>query len=454
MTKPRLHNGRAEESQARGRALAGNPGWAWNVNLNNGNSNNDHQDNQRLALAVRGPVPFAGECQGAVTFRELHDAWRRARRQKCSHNQLAFESRAHQNLLRLERELNAGTWSPGPSLCFIARCNKAREIHAPTFSDRVVHHWLVPQIEALFEPRFIFDSYANRTGKGAHAAVERLEDFARQVSSGQGGGWYLQLDIKNFFNSIDRRVLWRMVKRVLEQNGASRLVLQTTHALLRQSPLAGGVKTRASAADLALVPPHKRLANARRGCGMPIGSLPSQFLANVYLDPFDQFVKRRLGVKRYERYVDDFVLVHRDRAQLQAWLVEIQRFLRNTLHLELKDDIKLRPLSAGIDFLGYIVRPSHTLVRRRVTAHAVEKLQAWSGRHVAGGRVTATPEEFRKLRSVWSSYEGHFAHADSFRLRRRLHRRFPWLADAIAPRTFDHRLEGRRVSISSAPRTI
>ena len=65
-----------------------------------------------------------------------------------------------------------------------------------------MHHWLVPQLERLYEPIFVHDAYSNRRGKGTHGAVERLTRFVREVDSGEGGGWYLQLDVRNFFNSI------------------------------------------------------------------------------------------------------------------------------------------------------------------------------------------------------------------------------------------------------------
>ena len=277
--------------------------------------------------AVRS-VP-AGECQDAgaqqVSLRVLHGAWKAARRGKVpSLNLLDFEARWADRLLELQREINTGNWKPRPSTCFIASRPKAREIHAPDFADRVVHHWLVPQLEAIYEPRFIFDSFANRKGKGSHAAVVRLQQFVREVDSGQGGGWYLQLDIHNFFNSIHRATLWQMLKPVLLRANLPEAVMRTTHALLRNPPLSAGVTLRASAAEVALVPPHKRLVNAPPGCGLPIGNLSSQFLANVYLDRLDQFVKHTLKAKRYLRYVDDFVLVHQDREQLATWQRQIE----------------------------------------------------------------------------------------------------------------------------------
>src|SRR5690606_11286739 len=140
-----------------------------------------------------------------------------------------FDAEWIEGLLQLQREIHAGTWSPRPSTCFIATRPKAREIHAPDFADRVVHHWLVPQLEAIYEPDFIHDSYANRVGRGSHAAVRRLQHFVRQVHSGQPGGWFLQLDIHNFFNSIHRPTLWAMLKARMQRRGVPLLVQRVAH---------------------------------------------------------------------------------------------------------------------------------------------------------------------------------------------------------------------------------
>jgi hypothetical protein len=389
--------------------------YAWNVNLHNGNVNRNNQTNHNHVRAVR-----AGECRDAVSFRSLHSAWARARRgKKPSPDQLSFDAYWIDGLIELQRDLVAGSWTPGKPTCFIATAPKAREIHAPPFRDRVVHHWLVPQLEAIYEPKFIFDSYSNRQGKGTHAAVDRLTDFMRQVHSGQGGGWYLQLDIRNFFNSIHRPTLYAMLKARIQ--GLPIEARRATHALLKQSPVAGGVTFIGTEAERAKVPAHKRLENAAPGCGLAIGNLSSQFFANVYLDALDQFVKHELKAQRYLRYVDDLVMVHRDREQLQAWHTGITQFLRSRLRLELKADVKLKPLSAGCDFLGYVIYPSHRVVRRRVIGHLRQKLRTWPMRN------QSRPAAQEKLRSVIASYAGHFSHASTWKVRRRIGLEFPWL---------------------------
>ncbi|MGV7193761.1 reverse transcriptase domain-containing protein [Xanthomonas axonopodis] len=446
MTKSRHpHPGCATWSQVYGDAAAWSSASAWLVNFNNGNVNNNNRNNNGFALAVR----RAGEFQGnGVQLQDLYRAWQRARRQKVpSHNQLRFDADWMGKLLQLHRQITSGEWSPRPSTCFIATRPKAREIHAPDFADRVVHHWLVPQLEAIYEPGFIHDSYANRTGRGSHAAVQRAQGFIRQVHSGQGGGWYLQLDIANFFNSIHRPTLWAMLRKRLERAGADRQVMQITHALLRRTPLHAGVQYRATDAERAQVPMHKRLENAPVGHGLPIGNLSSQFFANVYLDALDQFVKHTLKAKRYLRYVDDFVLFHHDRAQLQAWQTEIEEFLHQTLRLRLKADIRLRRLTDGLDFLGYVIHPTHTLARQRVVGHVRTAMAEWEGKHVQGSTIKATPQDLRDIRARLASYVGHLRHANSYRLRHRLVQRFAWLPAATLPRRFSTRQEGRRLSL-------
>ena len=417
------------------------------VNFNDGLVNWNNRNNNGRARFVR--RVSASQCKDAVELQDLIEAERNARRRKKpSQNMVGFQMRYVDELYDMMESINAGTWQPSASYCFTADQPKAREIHAPSYRDRMLHHWLVPKLEPLFP--FIHDSYSNQKGKGTLAAVNRLHTFFRQVESGQGGGYFLQLDIKNFFNSIYRPILWSMLKHAMERDGTPMYVQRATHALLRHSPATHGVIHRSTLVQRAQVPAHKRLENAAPGCGLPIGNLSSQFLSNVYLSPLDYFIKHVLKVERYVRYVDDFVLVHKSRDQLLEWKAQIEAFLRRELRLELKAEWKLQPLTEGCDFLGYVVRPSHLRVRRRVISHARQKLAEWESKHFDRdtSMVTATPEQCRDIQSVWASYVGHFAHARSFRLQQGFYKRFVWLAPIVrAKRRFDPRLDGRSINL-------
>jgi len=182
------------------------------------------------------------------------------------------------------------------------------------------------------------------------------------------------------------------------------------------------------------------LGNAPPETGLPIGNLTSQFFGNVYFNGLDQFIKHSLKVRHYVRYVDDFVLLANDVPSLQRWHAAIAEYLRNTLRLTLRPDARIAPIANGIDFLGYIVRPGYSLVRRRVISHLREKLQA------AHRQITSTPGQWQfapalreSLLATLASYRGHFSHAKVGGLYTRLIHAFPWLTlfgwgrDARAP---------------------
>lgn len=380
----------------------------------------------------------ARECdeRGVFSFRAVYDGYRACRRRKRgTANAQRYELRLLDHLVDTARTLQDRTYAPSRSLCFVARQPKAREIHAADFRDRVVHHVLVPRLEALFEPIFIHDLYSNRLGKGTHAAVERLAHFMRAASSnGQQPAWSLQLDVRNFFNSIDQAQLFRLVNRRLKKavqggrlSDAEAWDLSWLTRVILKQDLASETSLRCTPAELARVPAHKRLSSAPPGKGLPIGNLTSQFFGNVYLNALDQFVKHQLRCRYYLRYVDDMILIDRSPAQLRAWEQQIEQYLAEELELALKPERRLRVVTDGADFLGYIVRPQYRLVRRRVVGNLREKLAAFERAQVSDHRLRLPSAARDALRSTLASYLGHFQHAETERLIHQLFNRYPWL---------------------------
>ncbi|MEX8498776.1 RNA-directed DNA polymerase, partial [Leptothrix ochracea] len=249
----------------------------------------------------------------------------------------------------------------------------------------------------------------------------------------RAGGWYLQLDIHNFFNSIHRPTLYGLLVRRLTQ-AEQRGELPPAHALALRSlchrllahRVTEQVRDPVAAAH---VPPHKRLSNAPADCGLPVGNLTSQFFANVYLNELDQFLKHQLKVRQVVRYVDDVVLLGQSPQQLQGWQAQIEHFLQQRLHLRLREGAVLQPCTQGIDFLGYRVFAHHRWVRPRVVSHCRERLAAWHQRHPGLEGLSAA--DFGRLQALLGSYWGHFGHANSVRLRHQLWADFPWLNDAF-----------------------
>lgn len=386
-----------------------------------------------------------------IQFKGLYRAYRDCRRRKRkTANAQRYEMRLLDNLIDTQTRLNNRSYQPTRCVRFVATRPKAREIHAADFSDRVVHHWLVPQLEKLFEPIFIYDVYSNRIGKGTHKAVDRLQAFMHSVGH---QGWYLQLDIANFFNSIDRPILFKLlqhrlrkaVKTYQKHPADNRALSPETadhlrwlcHVLLRHN---AGLSAcyRGNPQLLKRVPAHKQLANTGPDKGLPIGNLTSQFFANVYLNGLDQLVKHTLKCAHYVRYVDDFILLAANPETLLTWRKQLVIFLHDELQLTLKAVSEPKPISMGADFLGYIIYPHHRLVRRRVVGHCWEKLhyfqaQLVSGSVVKGYWITLKADIAEQLRATLASYCGHFKHANSYHLQQQLWQAFPWLTVLFEP---------------------
>lgn len=387
------------------------------------------------------PAPYTG-------LRSVERAWLACRRRKRSTVRAClYEHGLLDNLVATRDALRGQNWRPSPPVVFTVEQPKAREVYAAQFEDRVVHHWLVPQLEAVIDRDFIHDAASNRVGRGSHFAVKRLQSFMRRH---QGQGWFLQLDVANFFNSIHHPTLLALLaaklRKAVRQRGMeleqARLCYRIASRIIRQPCAAEGIRLASARGEQNRVPAHKRLESAPPETGLPIGNLTSQFFANLYLNELDQFVKHELKCSGYVRYVDDCILVHRDREVLAQWHERIGAFLTIALRLKLKSGQILAPVGNGADFLGYIVRPGYLLVRRRVVGNLRERLKALEGellRRCSGGLVLSLPAPVReRLRATLASYWGHFRHAASHHLCQRIFTSFPWLGllfrDPVNPR--------------------
>lgn len=350
----------------------------------------------------------------------LHRAYLKCRRGKRGAiNTREFEVKLFNELAFLSETLRAGTYKPSRSVCFYVNKPKLREIFAAHFRDRVVHRLVVDLLEPYYEKKFINDSYACRKDKGTHKAVARTKNFVWRASKkAKAPAYYLQLDVKGYFMQIHKPTLFSILSKEI----APGALLNLLRVIVFHSPADSYVFSgRLPPKDI--LPPHKTLFHDDKERGVPIGSLTSQFFANIYLNELDQFVKRGLGVRFYIRYVDDFVLLHQDPNQLLLWREKIIKYLQEKLKLHLKNENAM-PLSVykGVDFLGYFIKPRYTLIRRRVKKNFDQKfalllpLQEKQDGNFQVEHFSCNATKYEKLLASTNSYLGHFHHANSYQL--------------------------------------
>jgi RNA-directed DNA polymerase len=331
-------------------------------------------------------------------FENLFLAFRAAAKGKRGKPEVAaFERELEPNLFRLQEELLAQTYEPGPYTHFPIRDPKPRIISAAPFRDRVVHHALVRLIEPIFEARFIHDSYACRVGKGTHRALDRCQAFSRRYR------FVLQCDLVHFFPSIDLLILREILARPIAD-------ARTLWLIDRIIESGRDVPNRYPPTYF----PGDDLFAANRPRGLPIGNLTSQFWANCYLDPLDQFIKRELKCRGYLRYVDDLLLFGDDKRTLWGWKAEIADFLiRLRVRLHHREST-VYPVTNGIPFLGFRVYPDRRRLKRRNGVAFARRFRALRARLSAGD---ITHEQLQQSVQGWLA---HAAHGDTEGLRRAL----------------------------------
>jgi len=282
-----------------------------------------------------------------IDFDNLWQAYLAAREGKRYRREVAqLNVNLEENLLNIHNHLVWGTWRPGKSREFRIFEPKQRDIQAPPFADRIVHHALVRIVEPLFERRFIHHSYACRTRKGAQKAVKEVQTMLRAAGQNCQAPYVVKADVKSYFASIRHDVLFRAIKRVVSCG--------KTLALWWRIAAAYG---------------HEG------GIGLPVGALTSQLSANILLDQLDHVAKDRMGLKKYARYMDDFIIVAPDKESAWRALRELIGELA-VLGLSINPKTSVFPAGRGVDFCGYRTWATHILPRKRNIKKARDRFRS------------------------------------------------------------------------------
>lgn len=285
------------------------------------------------------------------------------------------------HVMALHNDLIQKIYRHGSYHAFKVRDPKPRDIHKASVRDRLAHHAMYRILYPLFDRKFIFDSYSCRKNKGTHRAINRFKDFARIVSQNHTRtAWVLKCDIRKFFASIDHEVLFRILGKHIADEDVMWLLTQVVTSF------------------------H---SNRGKGKGLPLGNLTSQLLVNVYMNEFDQFVKRKLKALYYIRYADDFVVLHHDPEYLEQILEEIHGYLKDHLALDLHPKkVSISTISSGVDYLGWVHFPHHRVLRTTTKRRMLNRL--------------AETENDASLQS----YLGLLRHGDTYKLRRIIEKQY------------------------------
>lgn len=253
------------------------------------------------------------------------------------------------NILELHEDLENGKYTHSLYKAFKISDPKPRDIHKASVRDRLLHHVLYRKLYPFFDRTWIADSYSCRKNKGTHRAMVKFKIYANKVSRNNTRTcWVLKCDIRKFFASIDQKILLQILNKYIPDRNTLLVVREII----------------------------KSFHSKALGIGLPLGNLTSQLLVNVYMNEFDQYVKHRLKSKYYIRYADDFVMLSHSKEYLENLILLIDKFLREKLKLNLHPDkVYIKTYSSGVDFLGWVHFPDHSVLRGATKRRMIRNLK-------------------------------------------------------------------------------
>lgn len=222
---------------------------------------------------------------------------------------MEYADKLEENLFDLQNNLIWGLYEVGHYHMFYVYEPKKRLIMSLQFKDRVAQHAIYRQLNPLIEKQYIKDSYACRVGYGTHAAIDRLQGWMRQTERKPEKYYYLKLDVSKYFYRIDHEIL----KNILARQIKDKQLLDLLAKIIDCEDTRFGLPMGADIGDVAF-------DEMLFGVGLPIGNLTSQMFANLYLNELDQYCKHKLRIHYYIRYMDDVIILHNNKKELETMI--------------------------------------------------------------------------------------------------------------------------------------
>lgn len=287
-----------------------------------------------------------------IDLNNLYLAYHKAAKAKKNKAEVVgYGKNLNNNLKLLQKQIENTDIDIGHYHYFTIYDPKKRTICAASFPERVLHHAIMNVCHQYFECFQIYDSYATRVGKGTYKAIDRAVYYNRRYK------YYLKMDIRKYFDNISHTILLNQLKKLFKDKDLLTLFNK-------------------------IIDSYK----VNEGYGVPIGNLTSQYFANNYLADFDHFVKEKLKIKAYVRYMDDMVVWASTSNEIKHIYGQIEQYLTDKLYLELKPPI-INTSNHGLSFLSYRIFKTHKELQQKSKARFLSKIEKYYV-NLAGGYWT------------------------------------------------------------------
>ena len=361
-----------------------------------------------------------------VTIDEVYDAYYDCCKHKGSTpGCIEYQMNYIANNYQLYIDLNSMEYEISKSKAFCVTRPKLREVFCADFRDHIIHHLLAIKFTDILESEMTDKAYACRKGKGTDYGIADVKKEIERVSDNYTKeAWVLKCDLQGFFMSINRSLLYSLLEKVIMEKyhgGDIDWWLWLWKKVFLHDPTKNCVRV----GDLSLwdkLPANKSLFTCGEGIGLPIGNPPSHILANLLMSAFDKWVLSRIGKSGgYGRYVDDFVVISRDKKLLLNILQESRVYLLKELGLTLHPrKVSLQRAASGVRFTGALIRPGRMLPNIRTIEHLYDVIDKFGMMHDPKGEV------LKRYVNRINSLMGVLVHYNTYNIRRKAWTMMPY----------------------------
>ena len=295
------------------------------------------------------PKTIKSEYDKNLTYEKLMESHIKSRKGKGYRKEIIeFNLKQEEYIMWLLERLQTQKYKHGGYTTFYVTEPKLRKIEKSRYIDRIVHRWLVDNfLEPAFVPQFINTSFACLKNKGMHRACLYVQKTMQHCTRIWGEYYILKMDVAKYFDNINKAILLKIIERKIKDPKVIWLIKEILYSQKREK-------------------------------GLEIGNYTSQMFANIYLNEIDQFIKHKLHIKYYCRYLDDSIVIVKTKKEAKNTLKEIQKFLNENLQLELNKKTQIFKNKQGVNFCGYKIKEYRLKIRdkgKRKLKKKVKKLK-------------------------------------------------------------------------------
>lgn len=331
------------------------------------------------------PKTIRNEFEKALTYEKLMEAHLKAQKgKKCRDNVIRFNMKQEEYISWLYEQIKTKKYKHAGYTSFYVTEPKLRKIEASSYRDRIVHRWCVDNfLEKTFVPQFIQNTYACISGRGMHKAALDVQKGMKECRKKFGEYYILKMDVAKYFPSINKDILMEIVKRKIKDKDILWILNEIVYSK-NSTP------------------------------GLPIGNLTSQIFANVYYNEADQFIKKKLKIRYYYRYMDDSIILMQNKEDIKNARAEIEKFIYEKLKLKFNSKTNIFKAKQGVNFCGYKINEYRMKLRDKSKKRLKKKIKYLKN------QIKYTDMTSKDAKKYLCGYFGHMKYANTYNLKNKL----------------------------------